>query len=181
MKIAAVLLTVLVFLTSCSTVRFNITDEKRINLFPLVSEANKTETFLLVTGSFPSIGELTAQAWLETDSSGLSLTVMLPTGQTLMQIYYNGKKTTVSPSSAKTVMFAPYVVADVQLCFTPSAVIEENLVANGLRYEETQENEDITRCIYDGDKLVICVKIHQNVFQVKNILRGYEYTAEILY
>lgn len=70
---------------------------------------------------------------------------------------------------------AEYLVADFQIALYPAAAVRGMLGAAGLRFEEgTAEGEPFRR-VWDGERLIVDVRLGPGEWRYRNLLRDYEY------
>lgn len=170
-------------LASCSSLKVRMGESSDFHLLPLSAVGEPLDSYQLVTGTFPGMGdEMAVEAWLVWDDQALDLMLFAPTGQTMGKVTYDGEKLTFESTFLPEYrIIGMYIVADMQLCFATSAALEAEFGENGMILVEGFEHEVLTRrTVFEKGALVYEITYNGNVISVSNTLRGYSYTIEIL-
>ena len=83
---------VLLFATSCNTLRIRMGERSYFYLLPLSAVPEPVDSYQLITGSFPGYENVAIEAWFTSGESSLNLVMFAPTGQTMGKVFYDGQK-----------------------------------------------------------------------------------------
>ncbi len=153
-----------------------ITNSKSITLLSPQYAENSVEGLQAFTGTF-SQKEFSAQAYFQSDKSGISIVLLNDFGVQMGQLDYTENYINFSSSYFPKSVKAEYFIADIQNVYYDFSALKENYFKSGLKFTELTSLDGIRiRNIYDGSTLIESIRIGSKSVIIKNFLRGYSYT-----
>jgi hypothetical protein len=113
-------------------------------------------------------------AWVRADETGMEITLFNELGAAMGELSYRDGYVHFSSPVFPTTLKPEYIVADFQLCFYDPLLIQQALKNCGLVFEADEK----VRRILERKNVIINIEKDQNIVQIKNNLRGYNYTLE---
>lgn len=185
-KLAAVLLSAALGLTSCASVKNQnglkpvyVTNAKKIKLLGTDNISNPVEEVQLLNGRFGDTA-FTLMCYTQIDSQQISLSLFNDFGTDMGSVYYDGSTVIFDSAFFPKNLPGEYIISDIQNAFYDSEVLKENYAKSRLTFEEQYETDGASaahtiRRVLDGKKLIEEITILNNTITIKNLLRGYEY------
>jgi len=122
-------------------------------------------------------------AWVRANDSVFSMTLFSSLGMQIAELNYERDSVSFSSSFMDAEKVRPeYIVADLQSCFYPFAVLSENFKKSGFVFTEKkpsagseQRSDDFERILSENGKVLLRVTRRANEIDLVNEIRHYKY------
>lgn len=155
------------------------TDKIAVSILPVGSTAGLGETTQHIEGSY---GEknFSADAYIAANDSSFSVYLAGGFGTTIAELLYTKDSISFKSSVMDTKnVRAEYIVADFQVCYAPSEVLEKHFTQTSLKYAEEKTEDGFKRSLTDGKSPVMVVVKKGNVITLENKVRNYSYNITV--
>jgi len=122
-------------------------------------------------------------AWVKADENAIEMVLFNEMGASIGELFYrNGEvnfSSAVIPRAALQYFKPEYIIADFQLCFYDTSLLEQSLKDCDLVLEVIDSSSRHgSRRILSGNEVIIEIKKTGNIVELVNHLRGYAYSME---
>jgi hypothetical protein len=157
-----------------------------VNNRPYAYLTNSSKFFLLSGGcekpmdmaqflsAFYGSQDIQFTAWVKADETTLEIIMLNDMGISMGELSYMNSVVSFSSSVLPSSVKPEYIIADFQLCFHDTGLLNRALAGCGLVLEADETN----RRILQGKKIIIEIEKDADKVIYKNYLRGYSYTLE---
>ena len=154
-----------------------LTDSSRFFLMPPQGIEEPIDMLQHISASYNN-RDFFFNAWVKADTTGIEMILLNEMGASLGELSYREGELVFNSSIFPASLRPEYIVADFQLCFYNPALLERSLEESGLTMISSDNLQNHTRHIYEGNKLIIEIEKSSNFISLLNHLRGYTYTLE---
>ena len=174
------LITILFLISSCKSTRaiqntelhpVYVTNSKKINLLPPENTTVELDILQQFNGTFGDT-DFSMLSFSQIDKSEISLSLINDFGTDMGHLYYDGDHVSFKSAYLPSKLPGEYIVAEIQNAYYDEQVLQENYAKAHLSF--VCENEG-SRKIYDGKKLIEEIFISDDKVKIINYLRGYSF------
>jgi len=177
-KLTIIHLLFLICLTACATTAGNndpyayLTNSSKFFLLSGGSE-KPMDMAQLISASYGN-QDMQFSAWVKADEAALDITMLNDMGVSIGELSYRNGAVFFSSSIFPASIKPEYIIADFQLCFHDTNLLNKALTRCGLIFKA----EGANRRILQGKKIIIEIDKSADKVTYKNYLREYSYTLE---
>lgn len=167
---------------SCVTVpkidgldRVFVTNTKLINILPASCADTEIDgaAMLTVSAGGQSFNLL---SYVQCDDESIYVSLMNDFGVEMGYLSYDGHSVDMDCPLLPPELKGVYIINDLQYAFYDVDDVKQNLMQSKLIFDVQTKDGVVTKSVYDGKKLIADVTIDGSLVEIRNYLRGYEYS-----
>lgn len=152
-----------------------VTNLRKVNILTTDKIENPVDEVQLFQGSFAD-NVFSVPLYIQADKDGLNISILNDFGTSLGELSYNGTSVHFDSALFPENIKAEYIVWDFQLAYYRPEEISQLLSKHKLSFSVEKDEASEVRIIMDDHSVIESVLIKKNFIEIKNFLRGYEYT-----